>query len=155
MTVSHDLCESLAGDITPHCGSELVDSKQQLEEAAMLEIKAVVGDPLGTDLFQLWREYEDQETVEAIYCKDIDKFEMVVQAFEYERAHLLNQPDADPSIQGSVFHAPLRGFFSSTRTTIRTPLFQSMDLELRQRRKAMLEAKGWSVTPQEEQEERS
>ena len=40
----------------------------------------VVGDPLGHELFELWAEYEELKTVEAIYCKDIDKFEMVVQA---------------------------------------------------------------------------
>eukprot|EP00545_Synedropsis_sp_CCMP1620_P005645 CAMPEP_0119016712 /NCGR_PEP_ID=MMETSP1176-20130426/14224_1 /TAXON_ID=265551 /ORGANISM="Synedropsis recta cf, Strain CCMP1620" /LENGTH=239 /DNA_ID=CAMNT_0006970235 /DNA_START=47 /DNA_END=766 /DNA_ORIENTATION=+ len=150
MTVSHDLCESLAGDITPHCGSALLDAKEAKEQAAMEEIRKVVGDPLGKDLFDLWREYEDQETIEAIYCKDIDKFEMVVQAFEYESAHLLHKEKADGS-KSDVFNQPLRGFFSSTSSAIKTPLFMKMDHELRDRREAMLTEKGWDVTAEEKQ----
>jgi putative hydrolase of HD superfamily len=150
MTVSHDLCESLAGDITPHCGAALLNVKEAKEQAAMEEIRQVVGDPLGKDLFDLWREYEDQVTVEAIYCKDIDKFEMVVQAFEYEAAHLLPKLEADDS-KGDVFNRPLRGFFSSTSTAIKTPLFKRLDRELRGRREAMLKEKGWDVTDEEQQ----
>lgn len=151
MTVSHDLCESLAGDITPHCGSALLDAKEAKEQAAMEEIRKVVGDPLGKDLFDLWREYEDQQTIEAIYCKDIDKFEMVVQAYEYEAAHLLQKEKADDS-KSDVFNQPLRGFFSSTSSAIKTPLFKKMDCELRERRESMLMAKGWDVTAEEKQQ---
>eukprot|EP00439_Symbiodinium_sp_Y106_P069036 s101_g11.t2 len=80
MAVSHDLCEALAGDITPYCNPTLVASKHEKEKEAMQAIRKVVGDPLGHELFELWAEYEELKTVEAIYCKDIDKFEMVVQA---------------------------------------------------------------------------
>lgn len=36
----------------------------------MQAIRKVVGDPLGSELYELWKEYEELETVEAIYCKD-------------------------------------------------------------------------------------
>jgi hypothetical protein len=88
--------------------------------------------------------------VEAIYCKDIDKFEMVVQAFEYEKAHLLSKLEADDS-KNDVFNQPLRGFFSSTSTAIKTPLFKRLDRELRGRRETMLKKKGWDVTDEEQQ----
>jgi len=74
MAVTHDLCESLAGDITPFCDPSLVESKHKKEDHAMRAIQKVVGDPLGNELYMLWKEYEDQKTVEAIYCKDIGKF---------------------------------------------------------------------------------
>lgn len=31
MTVTHDLCEALAGDITPYCNPSLVASKHEKE----------------------------------------------------------------------------------------------------------------------------
>jgi putative hydrolase of HD superfamily len=151
MTVSHDLCESLAGDITPHCGAVLLQGKEANEQAAMEEIRKIVGDPLGKELFDLWREYEDQISVEAIYCKDIDKFEMLVQAFEYESKHLLPKANADVS-QEDVFNKPLAGFFTSTNSAIKTPLFQRLDRELRDRREAMLLEKGWHVRDEERQQ---
>lgn len=38
-------------------------------------------------IFQIWifQEYENQETVEAKAVKDLDKFDMILQAFEYEK----------------------------------------------------------------------
>lgn len=39
------------------------------EEQAMQAIRKVVGDPLGMELYELWKEYEELKTVEAIYCK--------------------------------------------------------------------------------------
>lgn len=172
MALTHDLCESLAGDITPHCGTELLMSKEAKEQAAMEEIRNLIGDPLGTELFDLWREYEDQESVEAIYCKDIDKFEMVVQAFEYEEKHLIrrstNNVDRDPvsvdvsaepialrtTLPGDgsgVLQQPLRGFFASTNSSIKTPLFRKMDREVRDRREVLLKERGWSVMDDERQ----
>jgi putative hydrolase of HD superfamily len=159
MAVTHDLCESLAGDITPFCGVDHND-KHAKEMAAMQRIRSIVGDPLGDELFNLWMEYEKQETVEAIYCKDIDKFEMVVQAYEYEKKYLQVKPkNVDPLqdlIEGeelpSVIDQPLRRFFKTTNSVFRTPLFRRLDNELRDRREAMLKEKGgWGVTQEERQ----
>ena len=71
-SVAH-LCflRRLAGDITPFCDPSLVESKYEKEDKAMQAIQKVVGGPLGEELYQLWKEYEDQKTVQAIYCKDI------------------------------------------------------------------------------------
>jgi putative hydrolases of HD superfamily len=74
MAVTHDLCEALAGDITPFCDPTLVNSKHEKEDQAMRAIQKVVGDPLGEELYGLWKEYEELKTVEAIYCKDIGEF---------------------------------------------------------------------------------
>ena len=71
MAVTHDVCEALAGDITPFCDPSLVASKHEKENQAMQAIQKVVGGSLGEELYQLWKEYEEQITVEAIYCKDI------------------------------------------------------------------------------------
>jgi len=180
MAVTHDLCESLAGDVTPFCDPSLVNSKEEREEQAMRSIQKVVGDPLGEELFELWREYEDQKTAEALLCKDIDKFEMVVQAYEYEKEYLLprdkvaeaDEEDAKPPVAESnddendttgtkkrkvndvrpdIRREPLRGFFVSTSSCMKSPLFRRLDGELRERRESMLKGKGWDVTDAEKQ----
>ena len=167
MALTHDLCEALAGDVTPFCDPQLVASKHDKEDAAMQAIQKVVGDPLGEELYNLWKEYEEQQTPESIYCKDIDKFEMVVQAFEYEKLHLKDRSevegnpspdqdstnktlDSDASVP-TVFHEPLRTFFITTNATMKTPLFRRLDRELRTRRESMLSEKGWAVTEAEQQ----
>jgi len=158
MAVSHDLCEALAGDITPFCDPSVVASKHDKEEKAMQSIRRVVGDPLGQELFGLWQEYEAQETVEAIYCKDIDKFEMVVQAYEYEKEHLCSRGEGTlaaterPASPG-VCSEPMRSFFITTNATMKSPLFKRLDRELRGRREVMLSGRGWDVTPEEQQME--
>ena len=39
------------------------------------------------EIFSLWQEYENGETMEAKFVKDLDKFEMILQAFEYEKCN--------------------------------------------------------------------
>ncbi|CAK9116529.1 unnamed protein product [Durusdinium trenchii] len=158
--------KALAGDITPYCNADLVASKHQKEDQAMQAIRKVVGDPLGSELYELWKEYEELETVEAIYCKDIDKFEMVVQAFEYEKEHLKpasevgnadphrNSVPSDPeSALPTVCEEPLRRFFISTNSAMKTPLFRRLDRELRERREVMLKERGWAATADEQQKD--
>jgi putative hydrolases of HD superfamily len=79
----HDLSESIVGDITPH---ENMNEKQKKE----LEIKAItkISNEINfIELKELFIEYENQETKEAILVKDIDKLEMCMQALNYERDH--------------------------------------------------------------------
>lgn len=40
------------------------------------------------EIAELWHEYEDAKTPEALFVKDLDKFEMIVQALEYEKCML-------------------------------------------------------------------
>jgi len=151
MALTHDLCESLAGDVTPFCDASAIAAKEDNERIAMRKISEVVGYPLGKDLFDLWEEYEAQETSEAMYCKDIDKFEMVVQAYEYEKIHLPSRPKGTPLELDPPPDCmkPLRSFYVTTSKTMKTPLFKRLDAELRSRREAMLSDKGWSITDAE------
>jgi hypothetical protein len=123
---------------------------------AYIHILTYIGDPLGIELYTYWEEYEALQTTEALICKDIDKFEMIMQAFEYEQEHLQPKPDGvDPeasSLEGnsspppSVVNEPLRRFFVSTAGVISSPLFRRLDCELREKREGMLREKGWAVT---------
>lgn len=157
MALTHDVCEAIAGDITPFCSADAIATKHEKEEAAMLEIRNIVGDPLGLELFELWREYEEQQTVEALYCKDIDKFEMVMQAYEYELEHLSEkQTDsavtiANDEAQEDGYITPLRTFYQTTNDKMKSPMFRKLDAELRQKREILLLERGWKVTNEERQ----
>lgn len=157
MALTHDLCESIAGDITPFCDEGAVASKHDKEKAAMEQIREVVGDPLGKELFELWKEYEELSTPEALYCKDIDKFEMVMQAFEYEKAHLISKNELPSSCISSdddgrkkpALSEPLRTFYITTSKIMKSPMFQRLDAELRIEREEMLRQRGWEVLSEE------
>lgn len=46
----------------------------------MLVFGQVGGNRVGDEILELWEEYEAGETAEAKLMKDLDKFEMIVQA---------------------------------------------------------------------------
>lgn len=53
---------------------------------AIESYQKLLGDQtVAREIAQLWQEYEDASTPEALLVKDLDKFEMIVQALEYEK----------------------------------------------------------------------
>ena len=137
MAVTHDLCEAIAGDVTPHCAHAA--TREQLEQQAMEHIARIVGGSLGQELAALWKEYEEQTTPTAIVVKDLDKFEMLAQAYEYEEEHLKDcavgiNPLLDSrqtirtgtstsisSDPASVYDEPMRDFFQRQQGKMKTP----------------------------------
>jgi len=91
LALVHDLAEALVGDITPRDGVS-GEEKERRERAAMATVRDEVlqGEgALGKHLVDLWEEYEAGETEAARLVKDVDKYEMIVQAYEYEGCTLL------------------------------------------------------------------
>ncbi|KAF2368742.1 HD domain [Trinorchestia longiramus] len=89
MCLVHDLAECQVGDITPQCGvSE--QEKHSREMASMQFLTGLISPAVGIDMLNLFKEYEDQSTPESQLVKDLDKFDMILQAFEYEVAY--NKP---------------------------------------------------------------
>ncbi|KAJ4494865.1 HD domain-containing protein [Lentinula edodes] len=86
LSVVHDLAEAQVGDIAPSHGISK-EQKSRLEAEAMhIFIHEMLHDsPAAQRIGALWKEYEDRETPEARFVKDLDRFEMATQAFEYER----------------------------------------------------------------------
>uniref|UniRef100_A0A7S3XU85 5'-deoxynucleotidase n=1 Tax=Heterosigma akashiwo TaxID=2829 RepID=A0A7S3XU85_HETAK len=126
MALVHDLAEALAGDITPHCGVSEAE-KRRREEAALDNILETVPSPeIGNEIRELWLEYESGSTPEAIFVKDLDKFEMILQADEYERGQ----------------NKDLSEFFKSTEGYFKTQQVQQWDQELRAQRAARLQKRG-------------
>ncbi|CAG9328003.1 unnamed protein product [Blepharisma stoltei] len=90
MSLVHDVCESIVGDITPH-DNVPQQEKFQLEYNAMIRISALLPHSWSKEeMLSLWLEYEEGSTEEARIVKDLDKYDMIVQGFEYEKDHSKN-----------------------------------------------------------------
>ncbi|OWZ00856.1 Hydrolase-HD superfamily protein [Phytophthora megakarya] len=100
--------------------------KHRMEKEALDEICSTLKDTSSAEeIRSLWNEYEAGSTEEAKIVKDFDKFEMILQADDYERAQ----------------NTQLDDFFQSTKGKFRTPLVQSWVAELTSQRNARLEDK--------------
>jgi len=114
----HDLAESIVGDITP---SDPVPKgeKSRLEAEAMEELRATLGGgPIADEMVSLWDEYENSTSPEAKLVKQIDKFEMALQAFMYEKAQAID----------------LSEFYSGVKEKLADPVLQAWFFELAERR---------------------
>nr|QKY15300.1 Hd domain-containing protein 2-like (HD2) [Polytomella parva] len=128
MALVHDLGESIVGDFTPHCKVSK-DEKYRLERDAMAKIRCMIegavgeGEGLGSEVEELWLEYEEGKSPEALLVKDLDKIEMIAQAYEYEN-------DQD--------HVDLEDFFQSTSGKFVTITGKKWAEEIVRRRIAVL-----------------
>ena len=112
MALIHDFGEIYAGDFTPSDNIETTE-KQNLERQSV--IKVLQNLPNGSTYIALWEEFENGESPEARFVRQIDRLEMGLQASVYSRQNLI-----DPS-----------GFFTSAMRDLQEPQLQSIlkDLE--------------------------
>ncbi len=94
MALVHDLPEVVTGDIAirnQKKNQKVTDEEKKNQELAAAK-KLFVNQQ---ELFDLWKEYVDNETDEAKLVHDLDKVEMVLQALEYQQQgrspHLLEE----------------------------------------------------------------
>ena len=86
MALVHDIAEALVGDLTPHDGVAKTE-KHRLESAALETMISTLPDDSTKHIRQLWQEYTSQATECATLVKNIDRYEMLMQAFRYEKAN--------------------------------------------------------------------
>ncbi|KAJ7065304.1 HD domain-containing protein [Mycena amicta] len=87
MCLVHDLAEAHVGDITPREGISAFEKRRREAETIQNIVHDMLHDtPAAKQIEALWTEYEERKTPEARFVKDLDRFEMASQAFEYERA---------------------------------------------------------------------
>ncbi|GJE91238.1 HD domain-containing protein [Phanerochaete sordida] len=107
LALVHDLAEAQVGDITPREGISKAEKRRLEAEAMDNFVHEMLHDsPAAQRIHALWQEYEEQETPEARFVKDLDRFEMASQAFEYEKNHEMKT---------------LQGFFDSSLPYLRHP----------------------------------
>ncbi|AQZ09807.1 YBR242W and YGL101W [Zygosaccharomyces parabailii] len=84
----HDIAESLVGDITPFDPVTKEEKHRREWETIQFLCDEFVGKSnqiAAKEMMSDWLAYENISSLEARYVKDIDKYEMLVQCFEYEK----------------------------------------------------------------------
>lgn len=103
MALIHDIAESQIGDvlvdwkIKAH-GKEKIqrlaeagihgvteEEKLKREKEGMEKLVSLLGG-FGKEILDLWKEFEDGKTNEAVFVESVEKFEMMLQAWEYEKS---------------------------------------------------------------------
>ncbi|KAL3098015.1 hypothetical protein niasHT_027560 [Heterodera trifolii] len=84
MALVHDIGEAIIGDITPHCGVSN-EEKFKREKEAVETISNWLPETVGDEWKNLWREYDEGKSAEAKAVKQLDKLDMLAQAFSYEK----------------------------------------------------------------------
>ncbi|EPS39042.1 hypothetical protein H072_7181 [Dactylellina haptotyla CBS 200.50] len=93
MAIVHDMAESLVGDITPLDGVPKPEKhRRELETMEYLTQKllAPISELIANEFMDLWNEYETGQSPEAIFVKDVDRYELILQTMEYEKTHKLD-----------------------------------------------------------------
>lgn len=86
----HDIAEALVGDITPFDGVPKEEKHRREWETIQYLCEHFIkpyNEIAAEEIMDHWLQYENITSLEARYTKDIDKYEMLVQAFEYEREY--------------------------------------------------------------------
>lgn len=101
MALIHDVPEIVVGDASPlgsdgtgkdsHAYSkEIAEQKSEEEKKAAKKIFGELGEG-GSELYDLWLEYEMQQSFEARVAKALDKIEAKIQALEYSEGKLFKE----------------------------------------------------------------
>ena len=84
MSLLHDLAESKIGDFTP--GQISKDEKEKIENQAFHEIMENLPTRISSEYAEIWKEYQNQISVESQFVHQIDRLEMALQAKIYEKS---------------------------------------------------------------------
>ena len=107
----HDIAECIVGDITPHDNISKEDKSKQ-ESGALETLKSLLGGgDIANEIADLWLEYEHQTSNEAILIKQIDKLEMVIQAFVYEKSQSIDLSEFYDGIASKLSDPTLIAWF--------------------------------------------
>lgn len=81
LSLVHELGEIYAGDFTPK-DNVTKEEKHELEKEAVKRVLASV--EFENDFYEVWEEFENQETKESVFIKQLDKLEFMMQASCYD-----------------------------------------------------------------------
>jgi putative hydrolase of HD superfamily len=110
LALVHDLAEAITGDPPPYDRNDVPPAsdtaavraffsqshvrpaahkaaKDRAEEEALGRLRQLMPEAIGTEIMDLWNEYEAQKSAEARFVKDLDRFEAFLQARDYAERH--------------------------------------------------------------------
>ncbi|HWA52340.1 MAG TPA: HD domain-containing protein [Patescibacteria group bacterium] len=85
MALLHDLGEAVIGDVIWEKGKKIIGSQSEKHKDEGEAVKQIFDKTNNKEYVELWEEFELQTSKEAQVLKQIDKLEMAIQAYEYER----------------------------------------------------------------------
>ena len=131
MCTVHDLAEYKTGDFATRANSEAQEiskeDKERLEQEAMDKLASKLG---RKDILELWEEYEERETIESKFVKDMDLIDMCLQALKYEKQQRYNPEEENKNFQE---HENLDEFFATTQPRLNTETGKQLFEEVRSR----------------------
>ena len=115
ISLVHDIAECIVGDITPSDNVSAEDKHEREMKAMASLVKDLPTGRMALEFFNAFERYEEQDPndPEAKLTKDLDKFDMIMQAFEYE----------EKSKKGRF----LQDFFDSTRNVLKDDTVNAWD----------------------------
>ena len=113
LVLLHDLGEIYTGDIVP---ADRIDAREKyrLEREAVVQVLAKLAH--GSTYIDLWQEYEDGASSEARFVKQMDRFEMALQASVYEQRGLINGAEFYQSAEAILAEPELRAVLDVLRS---------------------------------------
>ncbi len=99
MAIVHDIAESVVGDIMtwkrdgeyPE-GNKSPEEKYGIERKGLEKLLRNLDRDIRDEITGLWLEFEEQKSPEAVFLKQIDKLEMLLQVVEYHRTGNFKKP---------------------------------------------------------------
>lgn len=85
MALIHDLGEAVIGDIVTRRGKKILAKSRQKLKKERSELEALLSTIDAEEYTDLFDEYEAQITKESQFVYQLDKLEMAIQAYEYEK----------------------------------------------------------------------
>jgi putative hydrolase of HD superfamily len=91
MALVHDLAEVKSGDIIPYeywkdGGTMSMEEKMEKERKGMDELLSTLPEEMAKEIRELWDEFNESKTPEAIFARDTDHAERLIQAYRYYKA---------------------------------------------------------------------
>lgn len=125
LSLVHDIAECIVGDITPSDPVSAEDKHAQEMRAMSVLVENLPTSRIALEFSNAFERYEvqDRDDEQAKITKDLDKFDMIMQAFEYEE-----------KVKKGPF---LEDFFESTKGVIKHAEVAKWDAALRAKRTDM------------------
>ena len=132
LAVIHDIAEAEVGDIAKRA----VDVENKISEEEKEELERAkaedYSEQLGRFVSDNWKEYQERNTEEARFVKDIDLIDMCLQALKYEK-----QQRYDPEEENKNFqqYENMDEFFATTKPRLNTDKGKKLFQEIQERYK--------------------
>lgn len=127
----HDLAEAETGDIVTRARDvELGTSEDEKNELEHNFFEKLSGSLKDGKIRELWKEYEQKETDEAKFVKDMDKIDLCLQALKYETMERYDPEEDNDNFQE---YDNLDEFFATAQSRLNTGTGKQLFQEIRER----------------------